>query len=164
MNLQVNPSQSKARRLKVWLPVYAGLALIILVLVFPSSNQPIQAEIKFLGYTNNTAGTQLVAFEVVNRSSFTIRSMPYHFAAVPPGGNATLLPAYKGRGINLLSPNAHETVLVVPPPTTNAWQVKLSYVKQEAKPVQLIRGIMSLIGLRQKGKVSVVEGPIVEPK
>lgn len=164
MNTQVTPSNSKSRRTKVWLLACAGLALIFLIMGLSSPDKPLQAEIKFLCYTNNSAGTRLAAFEVVNRSSFKIRCMPYHFAAVPPGGSGVLLPAYKGQGLNLLSPNARETVLVIPPPTTNAWQVKLSYTKQEQLPVQFFHSVLNMLGVRINGKVSVVEGPVVEPQ
>lgn len=164
MKSQVNPSNSKSRQTKIWLLVGAGLAMIVLIMALSSPDKPLQAEIKFLCYTNNSAGTRLAAFEVVNRSSFTIRCLPHHFAAVPPGGSGVLLPAYKGQGINLLSPNARETVLVAPPSTTNAWQVKLSYTKQQPIPVQFLHSVMNMFGVRIKGKVSVVEGPVVEPQ
>ena len=161
MKPQVNPSTSKPRRTKIWLLAYTVVALVIVGWLLAAARQPLRADVRFTGYTNNAAGTRLASFEVVNRSAYTIRSLPYHFAAVPPGGKSIVLPAYKGQGVSLLLPEAHETVFVVPPPTTNAWQVKLSYTEKESPPVQIFRGLVRLLGVRQSGKVQMVEGPVV---
>jgi len=119
-------------------------------------------DVKFLGYTNDAAGTRLVAFEVVNRSSFGVYRWGDSYEEVAPGATPRTFP--NGRGGYLLPPGTHETLLLLPPPITNSWRLKLLCTEQEPVPDRLFYEIMLNFGYQYSQEIIFLDGPIVEPQ
>lgn len=166
MKPQVNTSTSKPRRIKRWLLAYVGVALVMLVWLGYSPPRSRQVETRFLGYTNDSAGKRLVAFEVVNRSSFGIYRLGDGYEEVTPGAAPMPydFPGYIWPGMYILPSEAREIVMVRPPPITNAWRLKLLCAEQEPVPDRIVMWIRSLFGYKNKRDFIYWDGPVVQPE
>jgi hypothetical protein len=160
-------TQPKSR---FWLWTVLGLVLVLFVvgLLFriASHRSPVQAAVRFLGYTNNTSGTRLALFEVRNRSSFRIVNS--HFSqwveVQTPTGQQSFPIKYADAHL-ALKPEETGVVQVPVPAIASPWRVVMGYMAVEGDDIQMVRRvreILSDLGFATALPVEQIESPLVK--
>jgi hypothetical protein len=133
------------------------LGVLALLLITPSrpTGDASAVSAKFLGYTNNAAGTQVVMFSISNRSSIAIRRQWYYEVQVLTNGTWKPQPTVHlryGHG-PVIAPNQSESWTINEPLVEGRWRVWFPYVEYHGPARQMkkwVRRELRSLGLPYK--------------
>ena len=121
------------------------LGLLALVLITPSRppGDASAASARFLGYTNNPAGTRVAVFSITNRGSFTMRRQWYYEVQVLTNGTWKPQPTVRlPRALRpLIRPNQSEIWTINEPLVEGRWRVWFPYVEDHGRVREMKKAI-----------------------
>src|SRR5688572_7360864 len=128
------PRRPRAFRIAVALVLALMVLGVLALLLITPSRPPGDASAvsaKFLGYTNNAAGTRVAVFSITNRSSIAIRRQWYYEVQVLTNGTWKPQPTVRfryGHG-PVIAPKQSEIWTINAPVAEGRWRVWFPYVE-----------------------------------
>ncbi len=161
-------TQPKSR---FWLWTALGLLLVLfgaaLLFRVASQRSPVQADVRFLGYTNSVSGTRVALFEVRNRSSFRIINSHFsQWVEIQTATGQQRFP-FTFDSVHLALKPEDSGVVQVPAPTTaSPWRVVMGYMAVEGDDIEVLQRVresLSDLGFSAQLTEDQIESPVVRP-